>query len=63
MLQSSENVKTTISRYRQFYDFHTSQVVYKNNESDFAAGSIKFCMEEKITKGNVKRMRAMGRVM
>ena len=30
--QSSENVKTMISRYRQFYDFHTTQVVYKNND-------------------------------
>ena len=51
---SSENVKTTILRYRQFYDSH---VVYKMMNSD------KFSTEEKITKGNVKRKRAMGRVM
>ena len=29
----------------------------------YAAGCNKFSTEEKITKGNVKRKRAMGRVM
>ena len=29
----------------------------------YATGCNKFSMEEKITKGNVKRKRAMGRVM
>ena len=29
----------------------------------YAAGYNKFSTEEKITKGNVKRKRAMGRVM
>ena len=66
--QSSKNIKTTIWTYRQFYDFHTSQVVYKNNEQRlilttpdfrFCSWLRKFCTKEKITKGNVKRRRAM----